>query len=101
MHERSLRIVYRDYNSSFKDLPKKNNSVCIHHRNIQSLAVELFKVTENLCNTIMSDIFPNRVFIKPEFKITNRFFHKYRQHHKIWFKLIKICCIESLDTYRN
>ena len=35
IHERSLRIVYRDYNSSFKDLLKKDNSVCIHHRNIQ------------------------------------------------------------------
>ena len=33
IHERSLRIVYRDYNSSFKDLLKKDNSVCIHHRN--------------------------------------------------------------------
>ena len=60
IHERSLRIVYRDYNSSFKDLLKKDNSVCIHHRNIQSLAVELFKMKENLSNT-MSDIFPIRV----------------------------------------
>ena len=61
LHERSLNTVYRNYNSSFKDLLKKDNSVCIHHRNIQSLAVELFKVKENLFNTIMSDIFPTRV----------------------------------------
>ena len=60
IHERSLRIVYRDYNSSFKDLLKKDNSVRIHHRNIQSLAVELFKVKENLSSTVMSDIFPTR-----------------------------------------
>ena len=53
IHERSLRIAYRDYNSSFKD-----NSVYIHHRNIQSLAVELFKVKENLSNTIIKYIFP-------------------------------------------
>ena len=52
IHERSLRIVYRDYNSSFKDLLQKYNSVCIHHRNIQSLAVELFKVKVNFPNTI-------------------------------------------------
>ena len=60
MHERSLRIIYRDYNSSFNDLIKKDTSVCIHHRNIQSLAVELFKVKENLSNKILSDIFPTR-----------------------------------------
>ena len=41
IHERSLRI---GYDSSFKDLLKTENSVCIHHRNIQSLTVELFKL---------------------------------------------------------
>ena len=60
VRERSLRIVYKDYNSSFNDLLKKNKSVCILHRNIQSLAIGLFKVKENLSNTIMSDIFPTR-----------------------------------------
>ena len=54
IHEISLRIVYIDYKSSFKDLPKKNNSVCIQLRNIQSLAAEPF-------NTIMSDILHTRV----------------------------------------
>ena len=47
IHERSLRIAYRDYNSSFKDLLQKDNSVCIHHRNIQSLAIELFNSEYN------------------------------------------------------
>ena len=61
IHERSIRIVYREYNSSFKNLLKKDNSLCIHHRNIQSLAVELFKVKEHLSNAILSDIFPTRV----------------------------------------
>ena len=71
IHERSLCIIYRDYNNSLTDLLKKDNSVCTHHRNIQGLAVKLFKVKENFSNTIMSDI------------------QKYRQYHKIWFKLIK------------
>ena len=56
LHERSLHTVYRNYNSSFKDLLKKDNSVCIHHRNIQSFAIELIKVKENLSNTIMTHI---------------------------------------------
>ena len=46
--------------SSFENLLKKDNSVCIHHKNIQSLAIELFKVKNNLSNTIMCDIFETR-----------------------------------------
>ena len=42
-HERALRIVYGDYNSSFNDLLKIDGSCSIHHRNIQSLESELFK----------------------------------------------------------
>ena len=71
IHERFLCIVYRDYNSSFNDLLKKDKFVCIHHRNIKSLVVELFKMKESLSNRIMKDI------IKVEFNIRNRFFQKY------------------------
>ena len=55
-----LRIVYKDYNSSFEDLLKRDKSVTIHHRNIQSLAIELFKVKQNLSNSMLSNIFPTR-----------------------------------------
>ena len=44
LHERALRITYKDYISSFEDLLKRDKSVTIHHKNIQSLAIELFKV---------------------------------------------------------
>ena len=59
-HERSLRIVYKDNISSFEELPKKDKSFCIHHKNIQALAIELFKVKNNLSNRIMRDIFETR-----------------------------------------
>ena len=60
LHELSLRIVYKD-NSSFKELRKKDNSFTVHHTNIQSLAIELFKVKVNLSNTIMEDISQTRI----------------------------------------
>ena len=41
LHERSLGIVYKDNNSSIKDLLNKDNSFTVHHRNIQSFPIEL------------------------------------------------------------
>ena len=43
LHESTLQIVNKDYSSSFEDLLKRDISVSIHHRNIQSQAIELFK----------------------------------------------------------
>ena len=53
--ERSLRIVYKDNNSSFGKLLQKDNSFTVHHRKSQSLAIELFKIKGDLSNTVMND----------------------------------------------
>ena len=60
LHERSLRIIYQGYTSSFEDLLKRDNFVIIHHMNIQSLAIELFKVRQNLSNSLLCSIFQTR-----------------------------------------
>ena len=52
----SLRILYKDNSISFKDALKKDNSFAVHHIDIQSLATELFKVKEDLLNTMINDI---------------------------------------------
>ena len=44
LHKRSLRIVYRDDISSFHELLEKDHSFTIHQKNIQSLAIELYKI---------------------------------------------------------
>ena len=62
LQERALRLVYRDSLSSFEDLLKKDNSVSIHHRNIQSLAVELYKIRNNLSIDIIDDIFTDKEY---------------------------------------
>ena len=41
IHERSLRIVYRDNRSSFQELLSRDKSVTVHVRNLQYLATDL------------------------------------------------------------
>ena len=57
IHERALRIVYNDYSSSFEDLLNKDKSVTIHQRNLQQLAIEIFKVKIGIAPIIMNEIF--------------------------------------------
>ena len=60
LHERCLRIVYGDTRSSFEDLLDKDKSVSIHLKNLQTLALEMFKVAKNLSAPIKSEIFEKR-----------------------------------------
>ena len=44
LHERCLRIVYQDKQSSYENLLVKDGAVSMHHRNIQALAIEVYKI---------------------------------------------------------
>ena len=48
LHERCLRIIYCDKQSSFEELLEKDSSVSIHERNIQILATEMYKVSKGM-----------------------------------------------------
>ena len=60
LHERCLRLIYSDKKSSYENLSEKDNSVSIHHKNIQALAIEMFKVKHKLCSELTCDIFIER-----------------------------------------
>ena len=60
IRERALRIVYKNNVLSFEELLELDKSFKIHHKNIQSLAIELFKIKNNHSVTIMIDIFQLR-----------------------------------------
>ena len=57
IHERALRITYKGKSSTFQELLEKGNSVSIHHRNVQKLAIEIYKVLHGFSPSILNDIF--------------------------------------------
>ena len=57
IHERALHIVCHDYSSSFEDLLNKDKSVTIHQRNLQQLAIEIFKIKIGVALIIVNKIF--------------------------------------------
>ena len=60
VHERALRIVYKNNCLCFDQQFKMDKSYNIHHKNIQTLAIELYEVKNNLANQVMPKIFEKR-----------------------------------------
>ena len=60
VQERALRVVYRNNSLCFDQRLKIGKSYNIHHKNIQTLAIELYKVNNNLSNQIRLEIFEKR-----------------------------------------
>ena len=57
IHERALRIAYKDKNSTFQQLLIKDGAVSIHHRNLQVLATEIYNFLHGLSPNIMEEVF--------------------------------------------
>ena len=58
IHERALRLVYRDKKSTFEELLNKDNSVKFHIKNLQVIVTEMFEVKNKLSAEIMNGVFP-------------------------------------------
>ena len=69
LHERCLRVIYNDKTSSFEQLLENDNSVSIHHRNIQ----KMYKVTNGLSPEIMNEIFQIREESRYNLRYTSQF----------------------------
>ena len=63
LHERALRVVYKDDNLTFQELLEKDKSFTIHERNLQKLAIEMYKVKHNLSPLPIQDIFKRSTFL--------------------------------------
>ena len=57
LHERCLRSIYSDKKSNFDQLLDKDESVSMHHENIQKLGIKMFKVLKGENPQILNEIF--------------------------------------------
>ena len=60
VHERALRVILGDDLSGFESLLQNNKDICSHHKNIQSLMIEMFKIKNELAPPIMDSMFERR-----------------------------------------
>ena len=57
LHERALRVVYKDENLTFELLLAKDEAFTIHEKNVQRLAILMYKVKNGLCPIPVQEIF--------------------------------------------
>ena len=57
LHKKCLRLIQNDKLSSYEELIEKEISFSVHHRNIQSLAIEMLQIRLGQSCEIITDIF--------------------------------------------
>ena len=68
LHKRALRILYHDDVSTFEELLAKAGEFSIHQRNIQFLAIEMFKAKNNVGPLLLKEIFIEREYNGPHLR---------------------------------
>ena len=113
LHERALRLVYNDYYSTFEELFEKDGSFTIHHYNIQTLCIELYKVYNNLAHSIFSDLFKRNSnpyntrlqsdFVNPRINTVLKGSNSIRYYGPVIWNLIpsEIKHVDSLETFKR
>ena len=73
-HETALRTEYSGYNSSFNELLDKDGSFTIHQRNVQSLAIEIYKYLHGLSPAILNEVFKVNETIPYDLRMRNELY---------------------------
>ena len=77
LHERALRLVYANCETSFSDLLAIDGSFTVHHTNIQTLLLEMYKIKLNLSENCLKDLF----------SVVNGNYNLRSQHRFSWCQL--------------
>ena len=73
LHERTLRMLYKDDSSTFNELLIKDGSVSVHNRNIHIVAIEMYKSKRGLSPELLKDIFIERLYQGPALRSCSDF----------------------------
>ena len=71
IQEKALRILYSGHNSSFNELLQKDGSFTTHQRNVQSLAIEIYKYLHGLSPSTSSELFKVNETIIYDLRVRN------------------------------
>ena len=85
VHKKALRIVYSDYKSTFQELLDKDASFSVHHRNIQTLVIEIYKHILGLSPVITWKVF----------KINRRLPDNLRTHNEFSSRVLRTVKYEA------
>ena len=113
LHERALRLVNDDYELSFERLLEKDGSFTVHHYNIQTLCIELYKVYQNIAQTIFSDLFIHNYntyniraksdFVIPQIKTVLKGSNSIRHYGPVIWNLApaEMKYVDSLENFKR
>ena len=107
LQERALRVVYNNKSLTFQQLLEKGKSFTIHERNLQKLAVEMYKVKYNLCPQPIQDLFTPAIrghheWVLPKISTVNNGLETIRYRGPFTWKLVpqEIKNSKSLSAFK-
>ena len=111
LHERALRVVYKDdKNLTFEELLEKDKSFTTHHRNLQHLAILMYKVKNNLAPAPVQEIFQvnvseraNEDWVIPRVRTVNNGLETVRYRGPLTWNLLpeEIKSAKTLQIFKN
>ena len=115
LHERALRVVYKDDTLSFEKLLEKDDSFTTHDRNLQNLAILMYKVQNDLVPAPIQEIFtknPNDTnfrddrdgnWIIPKVRTVNNGLETIRYRGPIIWNLLpkEFKSLKTLETFKE
>ena len=99
IHERAMRIAHDDYESTFEQLLIKNKTIASHKKNLQYLAIEIYKTFNGLNPSFMDEIFSIN---ECPYYLRNSQFKTAEPHYKIYgFNTVSYRCSQIWNSIPN